>query len=62
MGISMGDEEHWNQGRGSEDHRNRRVKLHGAVCDGAVVGPDTDAVFLCPFQRIGKFQFAEISF
>ncbi len=38
-GTSAGD-------RGSEDHGNRRVKLHGAVCDGAVIGPDMDAVFL----------------
>lgn len=52
--------EHRNQGRGpgSEDHGNRRVKLHGAVCDGAVIGPDMDAVFLRLLQCSGKFRVA----
>ena len=45
-------------GRGSENHGNRRVKLHGAVCDGAVIGPDTDAVFLRLLQCSGKFRVA----
>ena len=50
-GIRAGD-------RGSEDHGNRRVKLHGAVCDGAVIGPDMDAVFLRLLQCSGKFRVA----
>lgn len=42
-GIRAGD-------RGSEDYGNRRVKLHGAVCDGAVIGPDMDAVSFAFFS------------